>query len=192
MRGIKYYLSKIFLRPLRSALVRIMGVPKWHIASPSNKPYLNDIVLHLNSLDLERVAEIGCGTCDILRKINCNYRFGFDIDNRVLRVAKILNSLAFKEVSLSTYDFSSDDVLWDFDAILLINWPHEIPGNILKNKLDAMTDKMKVGSRIIIDTVGDHGYKFNHNINDLFNEDSFEIDVISTYGSRTVYAVVLR
>ncbi len=191
MRGIKYYLSELFLRPVRITLVSFMGLSKWHIATTSNKQYSDDVLLYLNSLKLERVAEIGCGACDILRNINCDHRFGFDIDPGVLKFANILNHLAFKKVSLSVYDFLNDDILWDFNAVLLLNWPHEIEAKKLKIKLDIMIEEMSIGSQIIIDTVSDNNYQFNHNIADLFSGRNVKIKIISSYERRVVYAIIL-
>jgi hypothetical protein len=192
MRSLTYYLQEVVLRPLKYALVILTGAPRWHIATTYNKDYSNSVIQYLNDLSNrhDSIAEIGCGTCDILRSVKYEKKDGYDVDARVLIVAKILNILFFSKINLKKYDFvHTSSKIWKYDVVVLINWTHEVEFYILKDRLNDILNGMNDGGRIVIDMVTSKDYKYNHDIQNIFPSSDMRIEIIFYNNIREVYSV---
>jgi len=192
MRSITYYPRELILRSLKYILVYFTGAPKWHVATTYNKDYSKAVISYLNNLPSKynSVAEIGCGTCDILRSLKHNKKDGYDMDKRVLSVARVMNTLFFSNIKLYQYDFiKNKELVWNYDIVILINWTHEVESAILKNRLNVILDNMSVDGKIIIDMVKKRDYKYNHTIEQLFSYDEIEAEVIFSNSIRNIYAI---
>jgi len=193
MRPIKYYPKEIAFRATKYLLVLMTGAPKWHIATTYNKDYSAAVISYLNNClnQNSSVAEIGCGTCDILRPLECSHKIGYDSDPRVLKAASILNAVLFEKIRLYQFDFTNNQsqIKWNFDVVILINWTHEVDINILKNGLITILNQINDGGIIVIDSVKSKDYKFNHNIETLFNGEDVVIDTIFSNKVRDIYSV---
>lgn len=194
MRGFRYYIKEIFFRSFKYLLVHLMSAPKWHIATTYNKDYSKSVIDYLNKLPSREccIAEIGCGTCDILRSVKQCEKFGYDSDDRVLVVANILNTILFDKIKLYQYDFLDPNIFkWNFDVVILLNWTHEIESSVLKERINEICSSINVGGKIIIDMVKDISYKYNHNIDDAFYNNKIIKKKIFSNSIRDIYVVSL-
>ena len=194
MRPLKYYIAEMVSRPLRFVLVKLYKTSGWHVATVFNKNYSQDVVNYINGSlgDVNSIAEIGCGACDILRLIKCDKKYGYDNDAGVLSMASLLNKLYGQNIFLIKYDFSDDTykkINWEYDVLVMVNWTHEVESSVLKRRLQYISESMPCGSVILIDTVHCDDYKYNHDINFLFDTGSSAIKAVYSDLIRTVYAV---
>ena len=183
--GYKETLTKIFYKFLpihKYLLFLIFGFDKWHLSSFYERKYAIDIVKYINNnYKNPKIAEIGCGLCDILSRIKSSNRYGYDNDQKVLRANKFY--LYFKNINFNNLNFLEDEIFEkEFDLIILCNWIHEIDSKTLKTKINNLYDNnIKKKGKIIIDIVMDSKYLFNHDINELFSNSFFEKKIIGQY-----------
>jgi SAM-dependent methyltransferase len=166
-----------FVRHLdRYVLRAVFGFDLWHVNRLSDRPYARAIVSYLNGLPEERrgaVVEIGCGLGDIIRRLRFRQRIGLDAERGAIRAARLLvrgsfaSGLHFAELRFPhTLDGR-------FDAIIMVNWPHLVDESTLQPPLDAyVREHLKPSGVLIIDTVQDRAYTFNHSITRLAPEGS--------------------
>ncbi|HEY4336768.1 MAG TPA: class I SAM-dependent methyltransferase [Puia sp.] len=168
MRLLEKVLS-LTIRPSRRLLRSYFKFDKWHVSTLYDKKYALDIVRHLNSRPAaERTAavEIGCGLGDILRHLRYRQRTGFDNDRDALRAARFLSRLRGQtRVDYDYFEFPASPLNGTSDVILMVNWIHHVPPDLLKKKLGGYFEHhLRPGGEIVIDTVQDKEYKFNHDI----------------------------
>lgn len=139
----------------------------WHVNSNFYcRLYKEDIINSVNLLKPNSVVEIGCGLGDIISRINCKKKTGYDIDLRVLKAATILNpNVVYKCGSFSDIQKTQTDVL------IIFNWIHNISPVILK---DLMLDVIPYFNYIVLDQIHDNqdGYKYSHDfiwMNEIFD-----------------------
>lgn len=159
-------------RGLRRLVCRYAGIEEWHATPIRDRPYAVAVVKHLNELDSahERcIAEIGCGLGEILRSVEWSHRDGFDADEGVIRVARVISrfrrdqGMRFEVAALPGIVLNGR-----YDAIVMVNWIHHIDKNTLSSSLRYFSEvNLKKNGIIVIDTVGDPAYRFNHDINEL-------------------------
>jgi SAM-dependent methyltransferase len=166
-RSFNYVLIR-FERFLRYWLHLLFRFDRWHISSLRERPYARDIIDYLNGLTHEQrtsALEIGCGLGDIIRHIDFEDRFGLDTDNNVLRAARFLSRFNCVKISFMKFEFPDRNLFGRYDAIIMVNWIHNIRPDVLKQKIEdyGLNNLSKTG-RIIIDTVQDRQYKYNHDV----------------------------
>ncbi len=157
---------------IRRILSFIFHFDEWHTIPLSAKKYAKDIIRYLNNLqedDREAIVEVGCGLGDLVRYLKFKERTGLDMDINVLRAVKFLSKISFNgKVNFQIFTFPESELNGKYDAIVLVNWIHNIPPETLKAKIDTyFTNSLTKNGRIIIDTVKDKEYKYNHDINFL-------------------------
>ena len=174
-------------------LIKIFHFDMWHIVPLYKKLYAVDIVRYLNnSVQRNTLVEIGCGLGDILRNVKYKSREGYDSSIDVLRAARFISRLSFKSgIVYKIFDFEVDDLNKSYDAIILVNWIHNVEPEVLKNKISRMCNtNLNPNGCIILDTVKNKNYKYNHDIKYLTN--SLKCDIINNgtyeYG-RTVWII---
>ena len=162
-----------FLRHLdRYALQWIYGFDIRHVNRLADRPYACALVAHLNGWPdarRVRVVEIGCGLGDIIRRLRFRERIGVDADPAVLRAASLL-ALPQRAAGLRIrpFTFPSDELPGRFDAILMVNWPHECKAAIVRGAVATyVRDHLTPGGTVLVDTVQDRAYRYNHRIDDL-------------------------
>lgn len=168
----------------RKLLLWVFHFDNWHISPLSSRRYAQDLILFLNKIENnESYLEIGCGLGDIIRNINFKKRLGLDYENEVLRAARLLSFLSFqRNISYKKFTFPIDPIESKFDVIVLVNWIHNIEPEILKSKLtDYFQNNLVTNGMIIIDTVQNDGYRYNHKVDFLTENIQCEINRLGIY-----------
>jgi 2-polyprenyl-3-methyl-5-hydroxy-6-metoxy-1,4-benzoquinol methylase len=186
------YKFKYFLRYL---LKLYFDFDKWHIAPISGKIYIQRTILFLNSIsitDRQKFCDIGCGLGDLIRNVNYKLKHGFDSDKNVLNAARFLNFFQKNKISYNIFIFPDNNLLEvNYNVISLINWIHHISPEILKNNIEKYFNiNLTPNGLIIIDTVSDPNYKFNHDINFIISNLNCEIILIGEFErGRKIWAI---
>lgn len=156
----------------RIVLAKAYGFDLWHRSLLSERPYAQRLIAHLNERDKasrRSMVEIGCGLGDVVRHARFEHRLGLDSDPNVLRAAALLARLDRKQqIEFREFVFPESHLDGQWDAIVLVNWIHMIPGSILRERLgDYLATNVRPGGEIVIDTVRDPSYTFNHSVEEL-------------------------
>jgi SAM-dependent methyltransferase len=169
------------------------GFDAWHTIPRGAKPYIKDIVAFLNGRPATsrlRVVEIGCGLGDILRALRYEVRLGLDVDERVLRGARLLSRMQRQPVIYRRFDLLSDRLEMEWDAIVIVNWPHLIPPEPLADIFREAIGRLCRDGVLIVDTVDDPEYAHHHSIEYLTAGLSCAVSVLGRYPrGRTVFIV---
>lgn len=179
----------------RKALQLLYGFDKWHVATLKERPYAVDIISFCNRLPRRgSFAEIGCGLGDIIRNVRFSTRKGFDMDEKVLRAARLLPVTGNKPVSYEVFTFPESPLAGTFQVITMVNWIHHISPETLRNKIAAyMKANIEPGGCIIVDTVQDPAYRFNHDIDLLTAGLHSSVQKIGNYArGREVWAILKK
>ena len=162
------------------------------------KQYCIDIINHLNNnKNKESVAEIGCGLGDILRNINYEKKFGYDKQIEVLNALNFINKFYRKDnrIELSQLIFGKDSIEGQHDIIILVNWIHKVPTNILQKSLKELYNKnLKIGGEIIIDSLsGDKDiYPYHHDLINISKKLSCQMKLIGTYSMGKNFNIIRK
>jgi SAM-dependent methyltransferase len=169
---------------------------KWHISPLSERPYAMDIIKYCNLQNhRESIAEIGCGLGDIIRNVDYIQRHGYDKDTQALKAARLLprgkrrNGLAFDD-----FDFPHSALPDKVNVLIMVNWIHHIEEPILRNKIHQyFRENLLKNGQIIIDTVGDPAYRYNHDIRKLSNGLDCTIQRLGEYArQREIWAIIKK
>ena len=185
-------------RGARHGLRWAFGFDRWHVSTLAERLYAQDIIRYLNQRDPEHrgaLVEIGCGVGDILRHARYRERLGLDIDLGALSCARFLAAV-FRQgpMRFAAFRFPDDQLEGQFDVIVLVNWIHHIAPEVLRGQVASyLKERLLTGGEIIIDTVQDPAYKFNHSIDLLTEGLDAEMRHLGGYArQRDVYAVRRR
>ena len=152
----------------RKLLQLRFGFDKWHISPLAERPYAIDIISYCNNRkERDKFAEIGCGLGDIIRNVDYRTRNGFDNDEKVLRAARTLPVVNRKNstVIFGEFNFPDSKLTGQYDVITMVNWIHHIQPATLKKYIEQyFAYNLNADGEIIIDTVQDKAYRYNHNI----------------------------
>ena len=181
-------------RFFRFLLYLYFGFDKWHLSTLYEKKYAKGITSYLNSKPNAKnntVIEIGCGLGDIVRNLNSIHKTGYDMDVNVLKAAHFLSRITFKKTDFKWFKFPESNLGEKTDVIILVNWIHHIESPILKSKLEEYFKlNLNAGGCIILDTVQDKEYRFNHNINYLAKDLNATFTKLGDYErQRQVWAI---
>lgn len=168
----------------RMPLYWVFRFDKWHLFTLTERNYARDIIAYCNKRNIRNsFAEIGCGLGDILRNVKFTSCLGLDNDKKVLAAAAFLNKLYFKKnIRLDVFHFPQSVFEGSYDVIVMVNWIHHIEPLTLKNKIEEYFDLfLQDKGAIIIDTVQDPEYEFNHNISFLTGDVNCEVVKIGDY-----------
>ncbi|CAJ0888483.1 hypothetical protein AMST5_03881 [freshwater sediment metagenome] len=109
-------------------------------------------------LDPTTVIEIGCGLGENLALIQAPQRYGFDVDEGVIKAAQFLRG---KEIQFAVGSFS--EVMADtIDVLILINWIHELSPSELETQLAPLLLRTRYLLLDAIDKDGPVSYRFKH------------------------------
>lgn len=154
----------------RTLLHRLYPFDAWHIGH-AGESYVGDIVRQLNDTPDElrtSAVEIGCGLGDILRRLRYERRLGLDRDPHALSAARVLSAWQRPAPVFKEFDFPSSTLPGIHDAIIMVNWIHEIDPDRLAGTLQRyFADHLSPGGLILIDTVADPAYTYNHDVQRL-------------------------
>lgn len=181
---------KIYFKILsipRYLLKYIFKFYPFNLIPTQSKQYCIDIICHLNKREIkESVVEIGCGLGDILRNINFKEKYGYDKQMEVLNALNFLNKFYSKKkrIKLSQLQFGKGSIQGKHDAIILVNWIHKVPNDILQNSLkDFYRNNLNPGGEIIIDSIsgGKDVYPYQHDFKKINEYLSCDMKLIGNY-----------
>lgn len=166
----------------RRALQRVFRFDPWHVSPYAARAYAHWVVAELNAgVQRGRVVEIGCGLADILRRLNFAEKLGLDSDCAVLKGATFLCLLSpanWGKTRFRTASFPTVGLQGRYDAIILVNWIHNIAPDILKAAIDNLfAEHLPTGGRMVLDVLENATYRYNHDIGDLCAELDCEIQL---------------
>jgi len=174
-------------------LYRIYGFERWHISSLDQRAYARDIIRYANNrVERKSCLEIGCGLGDIIRNLHYSTRQGYDIDEKVLGAARLLNRFtAGGSIHYELFTFPENELRGQFNLLIMVNWIHHIDPETLKNKIQLyLAVNIYPGGEIIIDTVKDPEYRYNHDIEFLTTGLPVSVQKIGTYPrQREIWAI---
>lgn len=180
----------------RKVLRAFFKFDRWHVSPFVSRNYAKAIVDFLNSSENKNsIAEIGCGLADILRNVDFRKKYGYDADARVLNAAKFLSLFQKGKASYRFKQFVFPaDLEGNYDAILLVNWIHHIDPLTLRIYITQYFKfNLQPGGMIVVDTVADKAYKFNHDIKYLSGELDCSLVCIGSHeNNRKVWAIKKR
>jgi 2-polyprenyl-3-methyl-5-hydroxy-6-metoxy-1,4-benzoquinol methylase len=178
----------------RKIIQLVYGFDKWHMSPLSERPYAKDAIIYSNNRkERNNFVEIGCGLGDIIRNVDYENRTGFDNDRKVLKAAAVMPSKTRqgKKVNFRIFDFPQSTLDGKYDVITMVNWIHHIEPVVLKKNIEQyFRDNLVAGGEILIDTVQDKAYRYNHNIEFLTGGIPCTIFRIGEYArQREVFAI---
>lgn len=186
-------LSHIPEKAFRKILRLVFKFDSWHTSILRERPYAMSIINYCNNRnERNSIAEIGCGLGDILRNVSYEKRLGFDMDNNVLRAASFLSRFELgNPVSFQFFQFPDSDLQGSFDVLIMVNWPFLFDTDTLRKYIEQyFNNNINNGGAIIIDTVGDEGYRYHHDIHNLTAYLSCKIVKLGDYErKREVWAI---
>lgn len=150
----------------------------WHVYTLTEKKYAKDIITYCNTRPVRNsFAEIGCGLGDIIRHVRFRDRRGYDNDERTLKAAQFLSMFSGGgKIGFSHFTFPDSSFSGKYDVIVLVNWIHLVEPSVLKSAITAyFNNALNEEGVIIIDTVQDPEYEFNHDI--LFLTDGIKAGI---------------
>ena len=169
----------------RFLLQKYFGFEKWHISLLENRPYAIEVIDFLNNRSNKGVvAEIGCGLGDIVRNLNFKNKVGLDIEEAVLNATRFLSHLNNKggDLKLRCFDFTKDNLAEKCDAIVMVNWIHNIdPGLLRKRVTELFGNNLKNDGVLIFDVIENEKYRFNHNVEYLTQDVTGEVNLMGPY-----------
>jgi SAM-dependent methyltransferase len=164
-------ISRALLRLQRRTLQRLYGFDDWHVGH-ANETYVADVVRYLNARAPSARAsavEIGCGTGDIIRRLRFGVRLGLDADPNVLAAARLLAALGMgTRPRFEVFEFPTNELTGVHDAIVMVNWIHLHDSGTLGRAIASyFKDHLRPGGVLVLDTVADPAYTYNHDVKGL-------------------------
>jgi SAM-dependent methyltransferase len=135
-----------------NALRQVFGFDPWHANAPyACRPYKQRVVDLANSLHPRTVVEVGCGLGDIVSRIDAQFRYGLDLDARVIRTARFLHPRGVEWIAGTAP--ALDERLASFafiDCLIMVNWIHNVSADDLAARLGPLWAKTRY---LILDSV---------------------------------------
>jgi hypothetical protein len=180
-KGTKWLLSKVY------------GFDRWHVTSLEQRPYATDIISYANHVKMRNsCVEIGCGLGDIIRNVKFDARVGLDNDQKVLNAARLISKLTGNgNIKFSLFNFPADELKGRYNLIIMVNWIHHIQPGVLKKRLELFVhENLDSHGEIIVDTVQEKSYEYNHDIKFLVEGMNCAVARIGEYSrQREVWAI---
>lgn len=183
---------KFFIRYLYYFLFKF---DKWHLSTYQERFYAKSIVKYINIKTRNQrnnIVEIGCGLGDITRRIRIKKKLGLDEDEKVLKAARLISCLQGKfNIKYEVFVFPTSSFDGLYDVIVMVNWIHNVEPEVLKKKVEEyFFNNLTPNGEIILDTVQDKEYKYNHSITYLTSDMKTQIFRIGEFErNREVYAI---
>lgn len=157
---------------------------RWHISPSINRIYPNDIVQFINRLDNKsNICEIGCGLGDTISKVNADYKLGLDCDRRVLNAAKWIHRKK-SHLEFKYFLFPQMKLTGIYDIVIAVNWLHNFENETIRiNFLEIFNSNVSENGLLIIDSIDNPKYRFNHNFEKYFATTKSEVRVLGKYQS---------
>jgi 2-polyprenyl-3-methyl-5-hydroxy-6-metoxy-1,4-benzoquinol methylase len=188
MAALSGYITRMWRRTLRL----IYRFDKWHVSSLDQRKYAQDIITYCNKKAAKHsFVEIGCGLGDILRNVKYQTKKGLDADPKALKAASFLARLSGQNVQFEAFSFPGSPLSGNYDVVIMVNWIHHIEPSVLKNKISSYFNANLCDNGVIlIDTVHDKEYEYNHDINFLIKDLNCSLHRLGEYPrKREVWAI---
>ena len=191
---LKNFIFKVLELSLYRVFQVIFGYDRWHNYAYHRRQYAIDIVNFSNNLENPKsVLELGCGTGDIIRRINIAKRQAGDIDKKALAALKFFQYLSKIEGNVRTFYYECGNTHIDgkFDLIIMCNWLHNISHEVLDIEFNILINQhLEPNGYLIFDTVNNENYRYNHEIQDFTAFTNKKYHVLNQYeNGRIVYFV---
>jgi len=159
---------------------------RWHVNSYSHRPYTEVVVSLLNNREIKSSAvEIGCGLGDILRRLHFGCRVGLDNEQEVLNAAIFISrfhNILGRKIEFRKFDVLNDELVGRFDAILMVNWIHNIEPLELKRIVERMfSENLNMNGVLVFDVLSNKGYKYNHSFEDITENLLSQVTVLGPF-----------
>lgn len=141
----------------------------WHITPINFRPYAIDVVEYLNRQTKRKVIEIGCGLGEIIGNVSNCERVGYDIDEKVVMVAKKLYRNT--HFYMGTFENVKNQKI---DYLITVNFIHGISPEELKKIYERLYQNNEI-RHFVLDIVDSSNYRFNHDINYLIEGTGYKI-----------------
>lgn len=188
MAALSGYITRMWRRGLRL----VYKFDKWHVSSIDQRKYAQDIIDYCNKKSNKNsFLEIGCGLGDILLNVRYKTKKGLDNDPAVLKAASFLAKIKGQKVDFAVFNFPSSPLNGSFDVLTMVNWIHHIEPLVLKSKIaDYFNTNLTAEGEILIDTVQDKDYEYNHDVNFLIKDLNCSLYRLGEYPrQREVWAI---
>ena len=155
LRTLRISLDRFGLRTLRY----MYGFDRWHVEAPlSARPYRHTVAQLVNALHPNSIVEVGCGLGISLSLIQARHRYGYDLDEGVIRAARFLcgRDIVFRIGGLNDVEVVTIDVL------ILVNWIHEVSPLQLDEWLSPLLPRVHFLLLDAIDKDNPLNYRFKH------------------------------
>jgi hypothetical protein len=183
------YAGKVYRMFLRS----MYRFDRWHLYTLRERIYAQDIIRFCNNRPVRNsFVEIGCGLGDIIRNVNYGSKLGLDHDKAVVGAAAVMNRLALRPgMSFGTFSFPGSVLDGRYDVIVMVNWIHAFSPEALAEGMNGyFRNNLNPGGVLIIDTVQDPEYRYNHDIGFLTRNLDCRVEKIGDYErQRSVWAI---
>ncbi|NLO90480.1 MAG: hypothetical protein GX410_00625 [Elusimicrobia bacterium] len=176
-------------------LTAAFGLDPWHAGTALDRLYPADIIAHLNKRtesERQSAVEIGCGLGDVISALNFKRKTGYDLDGTVLKAAAFKNIFSgHGRTCFLPLDFPKSFLDGKHDSIILVNWIHHLPPDILKSCVTKLYERhLNQDGEIILDTVSDPAYEYNHQIQAITEGLGCSVFQIGAYPrGRSIYAL---
>ncbi|MCH5260981.1 MAG: class I SAM-dependent methyltransferase [Lachnospiraceae bacterium] len=170
-QGIRTYAKGFVRKAYYIYLRRRYRFDPWHLSVYEHHPYATDIVREINNMPGSQsftICEIGCGLGDIIRHINAEHKYGYDISQSVINCAKHLGGGA--HFSVGSFEEAAKETPANIDVLIVVNWLHGLTSEEVKKLFDVLLGAVEV-KRIVMDVMESPlPNKFQHNVDELFPE----------------------
>lgn len=122
---------------------------KWHESPYELRKYLQEIAAYINQRNADVVVDIGCGFGEMLRHINAEIRIGYDIEEKVIEVAKMLDKTG---IVYYVGSFNEVNVKEPIDYLVTLGFAHGSREDKWKPLYHNIAMKNEI-KHFIIDTV---------------------------------------
>jgi ubiquinone/menaquinone biosynthesis C-methylase UbiE len=178
--------NKNWIRFLFKALVLyrtlhyIFKFDDWHILNIyENRTYKQVIVRRVNELRPRIAVEVGCGLGEIISKIDTKVRIGIDIDKNAIRAARLLNWRRNTRFLCGSLDDVRELPCDEIDALIMINWLHEIPEEQIVGDISRLLQKKQISYLVADEMPKDRaGYKYHHTLRNSLRDWFVEIEEV--------------
>lgn len=159
-------------------LQKMFGFHKWHTIPAEQRPYSMEVIKWCNRLLKKEskeninkiIIEIGCGLGDILAKLDAKeaVKVGYDIDEKVIKAAKILHPKTKYKVENFAPDIRGQEIL----MLITVNFLYCLDSNTVEKQFKKIISNNNI--KYIITEVmypATPNYPYSHNMDMILGND---------------------
>ncbi|MDH2424131.1 class I SAM-dependent methyltransferase [Sphaerisporangium sp. TRM90804] len=126
-------------KAVRLPLLLAFGADRWHLRGYHTTAYMKAAVAFARDvpLELDVVAEVGCGLGEILTRVPARRRLGYDIDRGVIASARFLQRFtrSAAEFTVGSFEELAGAEPEVIDLLVVTGWFHYMPDDWIKDRL---------------------------------------------------------